>query len=73
MGMGKCVELPQPGTPIPESHSAVLQMILALPPAHLGDSNFFFESFRNVVFVENKMGNDGLKVDRDIRSNCEPA
>lgn len=35
--------------------------------------HFFFESFRNVVFVENKMGNDGLKVDRDIRSNCEPA
>lgn len=44
MGMGKCVELPQPGTPIPESHSAVLQMILALPPAHLGDSTSFLKA-----------------------------
>ena len=38
MERGKCVELLQPGPPIPEPHSAALQMILVLRAAHLGNS-----------------------------------
>lgn len=56
MGRGKCVELLQPGTPIPESHSAVLQMILALPAAHLGDSTSFLNALEMRSLWKTKWG-----------------